>query len=499
MAIQNDGFGTILATNSSPTFPDGTSLSGGSNVVVWAPDSPEPPVGSYTSFVDAVAAINSLTSPTTTLQIEASVGDTVVIPAGTWQLNNTTIVGKTQGADTDTDYRGYQELLYVICETDDSNPTHLKGVVGLKDMFFRATDQDYVSASGSNGTITDVTDDVVTFTKGSGTLPHFRTEDVGKPIRIGLVNPYGGYAANESSNNGTFIITEVVDNSTIKFVNANAIVSDSNNGDIGWSKCVSPLIYTGSQQNNQLTLDNVDFRYGSNSDWGSAFVYQDASFYLHLQNAASIRWFSLTIDGYMTVQCDGSPCWVGSMVFSGNGNVDVFPTAGTQVRTFQSAISSWTLHQPYTVYLPDNESNWSSVPDTVHEALDTLASGLTSTISSVLTKRGSQSHTAGGAFTMVNNVDAIQVDLGNGSSATSTMPDGAYDEQEIVLRTSAIGVGSPTWTVAQARSGQIQPVTIGLSAVFASLGDTLTLRWSSTTNNWWITSSYGFTGGPTFA
>ncbi len=341
------------------------------STVIWAP-SASPGEGYYVEWADVVAAVQRANAPTT-IQIEADINDDVVIPGGTWALNDTTIVGKVAGADTDTDFRGYQDLLYVTCSEDETNPTWLQGVVGLKDMFFRAFDNP-IDMSGSDLTIVSVDGSTVTAQKGIGVGAPFKAQDVGKPIRVGDVEPYGGDAAAVGDNNGTFIIASVIDEDTITFENSGSPdATDANNGSISWDKAASPFIVLDNEAGT-FTLTNVDFRYGGNEDWGSIFVGSDANLFIREHDTASIRWFSCIVDGYLVIQSDGSACWVGSLAFSGAGFVDVFPMGGTEVHTFQEAIFDWALHQPTTVYLPGNTGDWNgSPPTTMHEALDRLA------------------------------------------------------------------------------------------------------------------------------
>jgi len=135
------------------------ATSGLKNTVLWAPFADPLPPGHVRTWAEAVAEVNRVSGPTT-IQIEADPWqDEVVIPAGVWQLNDTTIVGKVgyaqggrnwiasrdhgnQGLNAgwlyyNQQFRGHQVKLWVHPENDNLNPCIIKGCVGLKDMFFR--------------------------------------------------------------------------------------------------------------------------------------------------------------------------------------------------------------------------------------------------------------------------------------------------------------------------------------------------------------------------
>ncbi len=402
-ALRIKGTSGEVHVNGKKLDPSG----GGGNSVVWAPFA-EPQDGSFVkTWAEAVAAVQ-LMSGATTIEIYADPdNDTVVIPGGRWDLNNTTIVGKSVGADRDSNgntYRGWQELLYVVGEGDASKGLWIRGCAGLKDIFFRPTDfvgSDY-SSRGLGGSITAYDSDahLVTFSKPAMQGQDFSSRDVGKPIRIGTVSPWqsDGAAASEG-NNGTFIISEVIDANTIHYVNGNGVTGDANNGSIEWDLCMCPFIVTesvewdsyqppsgdgdpapGNFQTNFI-LDNADVRYGGDYRWGAMFVLgynpetdRNPGVFIHLVNGSSVRWFSMSVDGYMAIQSDGSAAWIGTLAFSGAGRIDIFAQAGLQFRTYQNAIDSYTIYQPNIVYVPSNPSDWNGPPETVWAALDEAAS-----------------------------------------------------------------------------------------------------------------------------
>ena len=356
------------------------------NSVVWAPFLPEDP-GYYNLWEDAVAALQNIKGPRFLYIVADPDNDTVYLPGGTWDLTNTTIVGKAVGTNGDY-YRGYQELLYVVGNGNPNYPpTWLKHCAGLKDMYFRQQDYDGLNVRAYDGTVFAKSDpQTVVFKVVPGTYA-FSEKDVGKPIRIGQVLPYqSGNDAAIGDNNGTFIITSVIDENTFTYQNFLGDPADGNNGSIEWNLCTSTFImtaqdYYGSPANydTSFTLDNVDFRFGGDYDWGSMFVHEDGEVFVNLVNGSSIRWYACVVDGNLTVQSDGSPGWVGSEAFYGNGSVDCFPGASSFIQQNQPAISNFYLYQTYTVYQPNNSGNWNgSLPESVQEALDRLAAAVTS-------------------------------------------------------------------------------------------------------------------------
>lgn len=371
-AFETEGYGSIIK------HVNLTAQSAGGGSTVWDPIGLYPGAGYSTNWADAVAAVQALQPPTQIVIIGRPGEDTITIPGGTWELNQTTLIGATGYPDTGTDYRAYQELLFVVTEGDNQNPCWLKGCVGLKNMFFRATDYENSAVYGTGGDITAIDGSTVTFTTHSGAYT-FSSKDVGKWIRVGWISPYQNFGSDVATveNRGTFKITAVVDDNTIQYTNDNggAAGTDANNSDIGWSLCTSVFIVDNDAPSGQeFTLDNVDFRFGGDYNWGSLFLESNQSLMLRLKNAASVRWYSLLVDGWMALQSDGGGSWVGSLAFVGNGDVDVYPMSGTQVRTWQEAINTWTLHMPYTVYMPSDTNNWTlGTPENVHEALNQLA------------------------------------------------------------------------------------------------------------------------------
>lgn len=178
--------------------PTGSLLSvevphyGFNNVYTWAPfmDSAEADTkGFFTSWEAVVGAVANSQFPTTVIHIHADPWQNeVVIPAGIWNLKNTTIEGTVtyaQGgrnwiASSDSgnqglnqgwqyyrdQFRGQQIKLWVHPEYDNLNPCIIKGCIGLKDMFFRGADIDaYIS--GDNASFSNYVENP--YEGGSGT------------------------------------------------------------------------------------------------------------------------------------------------------------------------------------------------------------------------------------------------------------------------------------------------------------------------------------------
>ena len=298
-------------------------------------------------------------------------GASLYIPEGTWQLNETTLVGIAWDADTDTDFRGWQRLIDV---RGTNNRTLLKGCVGLKDMDCRAYD-DVVLLNGDSGTFTAKADDnTMTFTAGGGDT--FTADDVGKPIRIGHISPYTFFGSDtaQAGNRGIFVITAVLGPTTIQFENATGVAVDANDGDIGWSLCTAMFLSLDDGTDKKpFVLDNVELRNNSDYDWGSFFVGAGSYQFLALKNRASVEYYSVGIEGYLVIESDGSAAMINEEALVGNGQAEMFPMSGMEVYQTQEALVSWTLHQPTTVYIPSVPANWDGTIGTIHEALDQLA------------------------------------------------------------------------------------------------------------------------------
>lgn len=500
LALQSGGLGAEVAASLA-----------GSRTAVWRPFD-DPGVGYFTEWADVVAAVNAVGDGPTTIQIEVpsnQVYDTVLIPGGTWQLNHTTIVGMATNADNDTSYRGYQDLLNVMgAGASDPSPTWLKGCVGLKDMFFRSANYNPFGISGGGGSILGNAAGTVSFTTGGEY--QFSGADIGKTVRIGNISPYPSFGATQDSNNtGEFVITNVVDASTFQYYNASGSV-DSNNGDLGWSVCTSVFMVTANDTDTEKTnfvLDNVDFRYGGDQNWGSFHVADGASVFVHMMNGASVRWFGMNVDGYLAIQSDGGGSWVGSLAFAGRGHVDVFPMSGTQVRSWQDVISSWTLHQPTTVYIPNNTGRWDSAPSTIHDALDYLAdtrlrvSNNLSDVNNSTTARNNLGAKAIAPYTRVapgspgatasiaaTSTPAVIVD-GSGCTAgtiTSRLLNGDVDGQEITLTGGPWGA-DVFWDI----KPDSQAFQSGNTIRVSGLAGSVTLKWWTFGSAWFIISQRG--------
>lgn len=353
-------FAAIGATEPTALGQVGAAPSQSIPTVVWAPFSDPLPAGAVSSWEEAVLAVQTSTSPETSIHIYNPEQDDIYLPGGEWHLNNTTIVGSAVSAAYDEDFRGYQDLQYIEADGNTSQPTRIYGCVGLKNIYFRGSNNSGYDVSTTDSFDMPYPDDTVTVPVG-GIVPAFAVDSL---VRI---NSAGYFQV---------VSTDAVNN----------LLTVRN---LDWSDNASPETTISSGQgvypdtsvfqcrseygpDTTFTLDNCDFRFG-NYTWGSFHVWEGCNLFLRLVNGASIRWYSFLVDGYCAVQGDGSPCWIGSATFFGNGTVDSFAQAGTFVRDNQD-VSDFYRYQSYTMYYPNNSSNWGgSQYMSYHEALDRLA------------------------------------------------------------------------------------------------------------------------------
>lgn len=369
---------------------DGFVTAEASSRVIWQPYA-DPGIGYVTEWADAVAAVNLAAGPTEIQIVVPAQYYNVTIPGGTWELNQTTLVGPVSGENEDNEggfRRGYPDRLTLLTEGHCSapgNPTWLKGCVGFRGVNFLATDWDAHRIHGDHGSVVSREGCVVTFTTDSAGYA-FTSKDVGKPIRIGdwmgNVYPTYGSSAGDTPNNGTFKIKAVLDAHTIQYDNSNsADAPDAANGDIGWSLCTAPLIHTEwSGPNTVFTLDNSDVHYDGNCDWGTVWVEHCRPLFVELKNAGELRWKSLWADGSVLVVGDGTSTWISNNAFVGLGTANVNAAAGMQVGADQCRIAYPNVYQTYIAYMPaDAGADWSGwtpggeVPTNIARALDILA------------------------------------------------------------------------------------------------------------------------------
>ena len=363
----------------------------GGNIVIWAPFLDPLPAGAVATWEEAVTAL-SLHSGPTTLQISADPwNDEVIIPGGTWDLNDTTIVGTTTyahggynwqsmpgshwaGSLGSASHRGAQILLYVRTQglSDSqsvvSNPCRLNGVRGLKDMFFRGEGNSF--RSGSGGLITNVVEgttydwNVTISNNGDGT---FYPADVGRRISMN-----GG----NSDLVGTWKILTYIDANTVIFGTDNSEPQHIQTG-ISWDIDFINSVFHYNEtfgKYGEFILDNVDFRQGGSS-YGSFNIGCEGRLFLRLLNAASVRLGSFGCNGKVVVQGDGSPCWIGLFAFSGDGYAKFFVEPGMQFNLDQCLC--YDAYQSTIYYQAATPSNWSNnAPLTIHDALDRIATAL---------------------------------------------------------------------------------------------------------------------------
>lgn len=364
----------LMATNVEDALTELAARVGGGGIVCWAPDAESDGPGYYKDLADVAEALTHLVGNKTVkiLWDPGAGSDPVWIPDGTL-LIDAVIEGVAYSADTDTSYRAYESLLYLAGGYNRANPPWLRGLCGLRNVYFRGSD-DGLQVNGEHGAVTENAEGTITFTT-TGDSYEFSEKDIGKPIRIGYISPYNTYGsdADDNNNRGTFWITAVLDASTIQFVNGSGAV-DANNGSIGWSLCTSIIIAEPGNSDPQVfILDNTDFYFGYNYDWGSMYVPNGLSQTIELRNAAAMHWFSLVCDGSTIIQSDGGASRIGYQAFAGNGAVTVFAMPGTELNINQSAINAFDYRQGYTFYIPDDNGKWQYSPNSVHDALDELA------------------------------------------------------------------------------------------------------------------------------
>lgn len=129
-----------------------------------------------------------------------------------------------------------------------------------------------------------------------------------------------------------------------------------------------------------FVLDNVDLR-APYDNFGTINLRCGNLFVNLTGNETSIRnGWSITTDGLLVLQSDGSPAWLGSYSISSyydNGYLKIYALPGMSLNTgwFDGNMPyiSYDLYQGNVVYIPDNSSNWDTVPYNLKTALDELA------------------------------------------------------------------------------------------------------------------------------
>ena len=349
MSILTTGFGSLFTANSGN--------------VVWAPFADPLPSGAVSTWAEAVAAVQSSTAAETTIYILANPDDfTVIIPAGEWTLNNTTIVGKAVYASYDENFRGTQELLYVHAGGTSSEPTILTGCIGLKDMSFRGNQND-----GRSGE----------------TTTSFTTPSSGNPVTVTFSNLIGIVEGRTVFLDGPgYYRIDSVNPTSHAVVITNLGLSGNASPDTDYSagvdvyannatfRCESQYGYDTT-----FTLDNCDLHHGG-GEYRFATIYSapNANLFLNLRNGSVVHWYSIRVDGYCAMQSDGSPCWLRGYSFFGLGTVDSFAMPGMYIDNAAGGeMYQWYPYQSQTMYTPGNSGNWDGNPRTILEAIDRLA------------------------------------------------------------------------------------------------------------------------------
>lgn len=133
-----------------------------------------------------------------------------------------------------------------------------------------------------------------------------------------------------------------------------------------------------SYHTDTFVLDNVDLRspYG---EFGTINLRCGNTTLFLTGRETSIRSYNtISCDGFLAVQSDGSPVWLGGYCISDyydDGYLKIYAQAGMNLNTswFGGADISYDLYQGNVVYIPDNSSNWNNDPYNVKNALDELA------------------------------------------------------------------------------------------------------------------------------
>jgi hypothetical protein len=203
----------------------------GSNpaTVLWAPywqyeTMGEMPHGSVSTWREAVAAVNASDAPEKTiyiLDIYPGLND-FHIPGGNWDLTNTTLVGVHSGGFGFTDFTTYTYRTNVSCmqRLGPWSPNlHING------------DPAYGVLTGLNGYVVTMKVNGFPFDPIYSDAKNL----IGQTIKF----QWSDY----SENNGEFPVVEVVDASTIRFRNSDAIIDPNDTG--LWWEISTPVYLRG--------------------------------------------------------------------------------------------------------------------------------------------------------------------------------------------------------------------------------------------------------------
>jgi len=196
----------------------------------------------------------------------------------------------------------------------------------------------------------------------------FHFSMVGSKIKISSTNTDGG------EHNGEYTILNVYDDNTVEIDLDVDMTGSDGSGDrnVNW---------TTVDHTDEFTLDNVDFRspYG---EFGSLNLWR-GNMFLHLKGGASIRNQSVSTDGFMVIQSEGAPAWMGGYSvysYNGDGYLKIYALPGMDLNNDWlegNANVNFDIYQGNVPYIPNNYGNWSGTrPYSVSEALDRLAAAV---------------------------------------------------------------------------------------------------------------------------
>ena len=169
------------------------------------------------------------------------------------------------------------------------------------------------------------------------------------------------------------------DYTIVSFIDANTVTIDLNTDLTGTDGVgVSEIHWTTTDHTDAFLMDNVDFR-SSYGNYGSMYIFR-GNLYMNIKGGTSIRAEdSIVCDGFMVIQSDGSPCWLGEYSIGGDGYLKIYALPGMNMNTTWNnggSDISFDLYQGNTPYLPDNTGDWNSTPANIRDALDQLAARL---------------------------------------------------------------------------------------------------------------------------
>lgn len=372
----------------------GSYVSSGATTVIWAPYAEPLPTGAVRTWAEAVALVQAATSASTTIFIEADpYNDNVYIPAGDWVLNNTTIEGKSYGWNNS--YNGnpsdfasiipYYQTVYMDQEVEGGYaPVRISGCVGMKGIYFRGNYDFSANITTQNFTVPAYGDTVTVQVSGTDFI---RVDDL---ITVGYQHYWRVVSFDSEANTLTLRNTGYTN-----YGEGDTVYAETG---IWYNSAVFQNFSDGENGNDvtadgTFTLDTCDFyhnddgyydpyiddpRYG-NYQFGSLMV--NGYMALRLKDT-NIHWYSIFVAdmwnslgdrAYLAIQTQGA-CWIGYDTIFGFGGVEIYAQHGCYPRQ-NSGVGSFTVYQPYTLYLENNTGDWNGyTPYNVAHALDRIAS-----------------------------------------------------------------------------------------------------------------------------